>query len=142
MHRLIFSSILVAAIGVGCNGSKDERAALLPSTSENVARRHVVEISQMKFVPEVLNVNKGDTVVWINKDMVGHDVTEETLNSWTSSRLAAGASWTMVATRSEAYYCSLHVVMKGKIIVDGKELAMVDLTTNITQCFSRSPDLR
>lgn len=134
MARLIFSSVLVTLIGMGCTGSQNESATIPPDNSGNVPELHVVEITQMKFVPDVLNVHKGDTIMWINKDMVDHDVTDEAQNSWTSSRLPSGASWKMVATKSEAYYCSLHIVMKGKIIVDGDALAMTAFTTDITMC--------
>ncbi len=129
MRVSVFSSLLTAAIAMGCGGSPGESAA-----TPHVAKRHTVEISQMKFVPEVLNVSKGDTIVWINKDMVEHDVTEEATNAWTSSKIPAGGSWEMVATQSDAYFCSLHVVMKGKIIVDGNALAMVNAIPSITQC--------
>jgi plastocyanin len=95
---------------------------------------HVVEISQMKFIPEVLKVSKGDTVVWINKDMVAHDVTELNSNLWSSSKMAAGASWKIALQNSQVYYCSLHVVMKGKIVVDNKDIAMND--SAITMCGS------
>jgi plastocyanin len=78
---------------------------------------HTVEIKQMKFQPAELIVQKGDTVVWINNDIVAHDVTEETNKAWTSSLLPVGNSWSLVATESADYYCSIHVVMKGKLIV-------------------------
>ena len=134
MRVLLFSSLFVSAIVVGCGGSQNDPAATPSENSGNVAKRHIVEISQMKFVPEVINVNKGDTVMWINKDMVEHDVTEETEHSWTSSRIPAGGSWKMVATKSDAYFCSLHIVMKGKIIVDGNELVMTGAIVPITLC--------
>lgn len=82
---------------------------------------HTVEIKQMKFIPETLNVHKGDNVIWVNKDIVDHDVTELSKKEWASSKLAPGASWSMIVTKSENYYCNLHVVMRGKIVVDGEE---------------------
>jgi len=85
---------------------------------------HVVEIIQMKFVPDVLNINEGDSVIWVNKDMVQHDVTALNTNRWSSSPMTTGASWKMVFKDSQVYHCSLHVVMKGKIIVDGNDIAM------------------
>lgn len=88
------------------------------SSGKAVPETHYVEIIQMKFQPEVINVNKGDTIVFINKDIVTHDVTEELHKSWTSKPIASGNSWKMVATQSVNYFCSLHVVMKGKIIVN------------------------
>ncbi|MDV3308968.1 MAG: plastocyanin/azurin family copper-binding protein [Cyclobacteriaceae bacterium] len=136
MRVLFWSSLLIAALATGCGGSQGDPAAASSDDSGNVPKKHVVEISQMKFVPDVLYVSKGDTIVWINKDMVEHDVTEEATNAWTSSRIPAGGSWEMVATQSDAYFCSLHVVMKGKIIVDGNELAMAEAIPSITQCGS------
>jgi plastocyanin len=78
---------------------------------------HTVEIAQMKFNPSVIYVNKGDSVVFINNGFVDHDITETKNHRWTSSVLPAGESWRMVATQSSDYYCSIHVVMKGKIVV-------------------------
>lgn len=79
---------------------------------------HIVEIKQMKFVPAELRVKKGDEVRWINKDITNHDVTEQSAKAWASSPLTTGESWSMVATQTVDYYCDLHQVMKGKIIVE------------------------
>lgn len=107
-----------------------------PSISKSESRSgvHTVEIMQMKFVPDVLNVHKGDTIVWINKDIVEHDVTDFIGKAWTSTRLPAGGSWKMAVTSSQSYFCSLHVVMKGKIIVDGNDIAMLDGSSEISMC--------
>ena len=83
----------------------------------NTVTFHTIEIRQMKFQPDELRLHKGDTVLWINKDITDHDVTEETNKTWTSSRLSTGKSWSKVITESADYFCSLHVVMKGKLIV-------------------------
>lgn len=80
-------------------------------------RTYTVEIKQMKFQPAELVVQKGDTVVWINNDIVAHDVTEESIKAWTSSLMPVGQSWSLVVTQSADYYCSIHVVMKGKLVV-------------------------
>ena len=84
---------------------------------KNLPKVHTVEIKQMKFQPAELIVQKGDTVVWINNDIVAHDVTEEPGKAWTSSVMPVGESWRLVVTQSADYYCSIHVVMKGKLIV-------------------------
>lgn len=78
---------------------------------------YTVEIIQMAFRPAVLNVHKGDTVIFANKDIVDHDATEVN-KAWNSPPLATGDSWKWVADKSADYYCSIHLVMKGKIIVD------------------------
>jgi plastocyanin len=88
------------------------------STSENITpKSHTVEIKQMKFEPAELLVQKGDTVIWINHDLVVHDVTEDPGQSWSSSRIPNGQSWSMVITKSTDYFCNIHQVMKGKVIV-------------------------
>jgi len=84
---------------------------------KNTSSFHTVEIKQMKFQPDELELHKGDTVLWINKDITDHDITEETNKAWTSSRLSMGKSWSKVVTESADYFCSLHVVMKGKLII-------------------------
>lgn len=81
------------------------------------AKTHIVEIKQMRFEPQDVKVQKGDRVVWVNKDITSHDVTEESKKVWTSSPLATGQSWSLVVTQAADYYCSLHQVMKGKITV-------------------------
>lgn len=109
MTILRFSACLLccAFILVSCQSTPDKP----------VPRTHVVEIKEMKFQPAELVLNQGDSVVWINRDFVAHDVTEEPSRVWTSSVIPAGASWRMVVTKSADYFCSLHVVMKGKLVV-------------------------
>lgn len=86
-------------------------------SNKAIHRKHIIEIKAMKFQPAELIVHRGDTVVWINRDIVPHDVTEEHSKNWTSSVLAAGASWGLVPSESADYYCSIHIVMKGKLVV-------------------------
>lgn len=88
------------------------------STPENtVHKTYQVDIKQMQFQPAELTLQKGDTVVWTNHDIVTHDVTEEKNKLWTSGPLDPGQSWSKVVTESADYFCSIHVVMKGKLIV-------------------------
>ncbi len=74
-----------------------------------------VDIKQMQFQPAELTVQKGDTVTWTNHDIVAHDVTEEKSKRWTSGPLAQGESWSLIVKESVDYYCSIHVVMKGRL---------------------------
>lgn len=80
--------------------------------------KHTVIIKGMAFDPAELHVNKGDAVVWINKDIVPHNVTDFPKNKWTSGTLPLGKSWGKSISDSFDYYCSIHPTMKGKIIVD------------------------
>ena len=108
-------SIAVFAIGLSCvflllTGFKNiELNPQKPTT-------HIVTIYQMKFDPENIKVKKGDIVEWINKDIVPHDVTEIN-KKWTSKPFNQGDKFSKVITKDVAYFCSLHVIMKGSITV-------------------------
>jgi plastocyanin len=100
----------------GCtSGGKSpaEDASKIPA----VAKADTVIIRQMKFTPADLSVNEGDTVVWINSDIVDHNITEEGSKEWSSGNLAAGKTWKMVAVKNADYFCSIHPVMKGRLSV-------------------------
>jgi plastocyanin len=85
---------------------------------KNTATFHTVVIRQMKFEPTVLKLHKGDTVLWINKDITEHDITEEVEKKWSSSKIPVNKSWSMVVKQRADYFCSIHVVMKGKLLVE------------------------
>ena len=70
----------------GC-ATSEERAKESEATA--VTKVHTVVIQQMKFTPADLTVNEGDTVTWVNKDIVDHNVTEEKNKEWASSNLPA-----------------------------------------------------
>ena len=99
------------------SGSVEEDIPEL-TRQEDDPKTHIVEIRQMKFEPAEIKVHKGDKVLWINKDITNHDVTELSQKAWASSPLTTGQSWSMTVTQSEDYFCNLHQVMKGKIILE------------------------
>ncbi|HKH59662.1 MAG TPA: hypothetical protein VKA49_02465 [Flavitalea sp.] len=74
-------------------------------------------MKQMKFVPGELVLERGDTVVFVNHDLLRHDITELSGKAWSSSSLSPNSSWTMVVEKSSDYYCSFHPVMKGRLVV-------------------------
>ena len=112
---------LTVLLFVGCNNKENKpQTETEPATIEQENHKpqtHNVEIKDMKFQPEDLIVHVGDTVIWTNKDIVAHDVTE-TNKAWTSGPLVSDASWKKVIEKSDSYFCSIHVVMKGKITVE------------------------
>lgn len=100
-------SLVFLFLLAGCN-SKTEKS--VPPKTDTVV------IDQMKFIPDTLSVNKGDTVMFINKDIVAHNATEVN-NQWVSPNLNTGEFWKTVPDTSTDYYCSIHMIMKGKINV-------------------------
>jgi plastocyanin len=77
-----------------------------------------IEIQSMKFKPEEIYVHKGDTVIWDNQDLVAHCVTEDPGKAWTSLEIEPGNTWKKVVDKSTNYYCAIHLVMKGRIVVE------------------------
>jgi plastocyanin len=118
-QKEIACSLLLLLILDSCS-SPSERQAPKPDTQAEEPNPSIysVEMTQMKFFPAELKVRKGDKVVFVNHDILTHDVTEEAKKAWSSSPLANGQSWVLVATESVNYFCSIHPVMKGKIIVE------------------------
>jgi plastocyanin len=99
-----------------CN-TPEERAGKTAAKINPVSKVHTVVIQQMKFIPVELTVNAGDTITWINRDIVEHNVTEDVSKKRTSGNLAPAGSWKIVAVESFNYYCTIHPVMKGRLSV-------------------------
>jgi len=105
--------------------SRIVKSSLLPALlfcffgcSENhTPKVHVVEMKQMQFQPAEITVQKGDTVEFINNDMVVHNIVETSKALWSSSILPSGKSWKVAIDKSADYICTIHPTMKGKIIV-------------------------
>jgi plastocyanin len=78
---------------------------------------HAVEIKKFQFNPKTLTVRSGDSVRWINKDIVPHQVAEGTLKKWRSKDLLPNDSFILKIKSSTSYICKLHPTMKAKIVV-------------------------
>lgn len=76
-----------------------------------------IVVQQMQFMPASLNVKVGDTVVWINKDLVDHDITSDKIGSFYSDTLHVGKTWKMAIKDSAGYHCSIHPTMLGKLVL-------------------------
>src|SRR3954464_13475806 len=90
------------------------------STAELAKRTvHSVTIDAMKYLPDRLTVHAGETVVWINKDLFPHTVTEAN-GRFDSHEIKPNGSWKYLAKkRGEfAYVCTLHPSMKGALLVE------------------------
>lgn len=91
-------------------------AGCLNSEARTRAQLHVVEIRAMKFEPAEILVNEGDTVEFVNRDVMIHDVTEAKNKLWTSTPLMTGGSYKKLVSGNVEYYCSFHPTMRGKIM--------------------------
>ncbi len=99
-------------------------AALIPTGAAPTGGgvRHRVDIQRFTFMPERLVVAVGDTVVWVNRDLVPHALAAQD-GSWGSSSLETNITWELRVTEetSGAYFCPYHPTMRGQVQVRRKE---------------------
>jgi plastocyanin len=83
-----------------------------------VPKTHTVTIEGMRFQPQTLTVSRGDTIVWVNKDVVPHTATSKA-GGFDSKTIQVEGSWEYTAgTKGEfAYICAFHPVMKATLRV-------------------------
>jgi plastocyanin len=79
-----------------------------------------VSIDNFSFNPKQLTVKAGDTVTWVNRDDIPHTVVSQSL-PFRSKVMDTDerVSFTFTAPGSFTYFCSLHPMMTGSIVVDG-----------------------
>jgi plastocyanin len=78
---------------------------------------HTITMEGMVFKPATLTIKPGDTVVWLNKDIVEHTATAE--GKFDSRLIAPNKSWkqTFKTKGSFDYICTYHPTMKGTLVV-------------------------
>ena len=81
-------------------------------------KRHTVTIESMRFQPETLTVARGDTIVWVNKDLVPHTATSKT-GGFDSQIIPAEKSWELTVRKKGefAYVCTFHPTMAATLQV-------------------------
>jgi plastocyanin len=109
-RRYLGSFVAVLAL-LSCSRSSGPAAARPKPVT------HTVTIEAVRFNPETLTVNAGDSVVWVNKDPFPHTVKSGA--AFESPTIQASQSWThALEARGEfAYICTLHPTMKAMVKV-------------------------
>lgn len=76
-----------------------------------------VKIRSFKFKPPTLRISRGDRVVWVNRDRALHTATRR--GSFDTGVIPAGKAVSVRFKRrgTYRYICTLHPVMRGKVIV-------------------------
>ena len=82
-------------------------------------KTHTVTIAGMRFQPEMLTVERGDTIVWVNKDLVPHTATSK-VGNFDSKLIQADKSWKYTIRKKGdfAYICTFHPTMKAMLRVE------------------------
>jgi plastocyanin len=113
MRRVVVCAGLlgVAASAAAIHGSQIARAA-----EETIAQS--VAIDNFSFTPKEITVAPGTTITWVNRDDVPHTVVS-TDKKFRSKALDTDEQFSFTFTEAGTYnyFCSVHPVMIGKIIV-------------------------
>ncbi|MFA5830004.1 MAG: cupredoxin family copper-binding protein [Candidatus Gracilibacteria bacterium] len=118
------------------------QAATQTQTQTQVQTQEVA-ISNFSFDPQTVQIDKGVTVLWTNKDAVPHTITGD---SFSSGPLSPGQSfsYTFADDGTFAYHCSLHPQMTGSIIVGTGVSAVsqqnTQASTQVAQSQTQAPD--
>jgi plastocyanin len=93
--------------------------AIVVFADQRKAKTHTITIESMRFQPEVLTVSPGDTIVWVNEDLVPHTATSKAGN-FDSKSIRADKSWryTIQNKGDFAYICTFHPTMKAMLRVE------------------------
>jgi amicyanin len=78
-----------------------------------------VKIDNFTFNPKQITVKAGDTVTWVNHDDIPHTVTSKTM-AFRSKAMDTDDkfSFTFATPGTYAYFCALHPMMTGSIVVE------------------------
>jgi plastocyanin len=93
-----------------------------PASAVPPSRAVTITIAGMSYQPAELTVRAGDTIEWINKDVVDHTATEKKSLLWNVS-IAPGkrAKVVMKKVGTFDYFCRYHPNMTGRIVVTGTQ---------------------
>ena len=80
---------------------------------------HTVTIDGTRFNPATLTIKPGDSVVWVNKDIVAHTATSAGPRGFESGMLETGKSWKrrFTAKGDFPYACRYHPTMTARLVV-------------------------
>lgn len=89
-------------------------AISVPAYAETIQ----ITIDKLVYAPAEVTAKVGDTVEWINKDILAHTVTAKAGDSW--NVVIAPAKTGRVALKQPGtvdYFCQYHPNMKGHVVI-------------------------
>jgi plastocyanin len=79
-----------------------------------------VVIKDMKFNPQTIEIQNGDSVQWKNEMPFAHTSTSDDGTSWDTGPIAGNTTSpaeTPAASGNYPYHCNIHPFMKGTVVV-------------------------
>ena len=115
MRRLTALLASTALLAAGC-GSDDEPAA--EADKGDAVSGQQVEMKDIAYQPETIRVRTGETITWINRDAVQHDVVNVMEGEEPRSELfneGQTYEWTPTEPGTIEYLCTVHPNMRGTV---------------------------
>jgi plastocyanin len=122
MRRVLLPLIactLLAACGSDDGGGGGGAPAGVQTTGGGGSGQQVAMVD-LKFQPETVRVNVGETVTWVNQDNVPHNAVNQREGREPKSELfneGGTYSWTPTEPGTVDYVCTIHPGMEGRIEV-------------------------
>ena len=96
-------------------------AFAIAAASPACAAETEVKIDNFTFNPKQITVRAGDTVTWVNHDDIPHTVMSKTMVFRSKAMDTDDKfSFTFATPGTYAYFCALHPMMTGSIVVEAK----------------------
>ncbi|HLB23635.1 MAG TPA: plastocyanin/azurin family copper-binding protein [Dehalococcoidia bacterium] len=115
---LTLGGIAAAGAVFAFRGDDAPKRALRQDPVVSTERQVEVIVDNRDYTPRDLTVTKGATVTWTFKDDVPHNVVDDR-GAFDSGILKKGDSWSLTAETPGTYYyyCTLHHIMQGTLVV-------------------------
>jgi plastocyanin len=112
-RRAVLALLALSGLAGACGAGAGPAAA--PGRKPQTHTIAIVDATT--YQPKDLVVQAGDTVVWVNKDLIPHTATAK--GTFDSQMIPAGASWTYTASKKGVtnYACLFHPTMTGNLEV-------------------------
>jgi plastocyanin len=89
-------------------------AAAMPASAETIT----VTIENLSFKPAEVKAKVGDTILWVNKDVLDHTATARDKSFDIIQGANKSVSQTLTKAGSFDFYCKYHPNMTGRLVIE------------------------
>jgi plastocyanin len=122
------AACILAAVAAGCGSSSTASTVAYgtapvvapPQTPPGTHPAKVVQMKSLRFTAATVRIKLGQTIEWINRDDVIHNVTSEDGTTIQSGNFGPGGKfeYTPKLAGTITFFCTIHpTTMQGRIIV-------------------------
>lgn len=133
--RLIAAALVLPVLGFSACAAPPDHDAMMkmptaaeaegpagpstPDPSDPTGKTFKVKISNFVFDRQAITVPVGSTVTWVNEDDIPHNIVSQDRKMFHSHALDTDQSFSFTFTKAGefGYFCGLHPMMTGKVIV-------------------------